>query len=140
MAGEVAVAVFPLNSRLRESTTIPAGFKFNRAIAAVARVNDFMANSTIIGTSPGCHEWAWFPITYSCTVHRIHPLSLWILIIKRPSPYGTRPYLNISYKEYNCKIIHCQYISVEKECSDKQRPLTIKGFLRRCRAGNLVLV
>ena len=92
MAGEVAVAVFPLRGRLRESTAIPAGSKFNRAVAAVAPINDLMADSTIIGTSLGCHERARFPIAYSCTVHRIHPLSLWSLIIKKPGSYGTRPH------------------------------------------------
>jgi hypothetical protein len=48
VGGHVAAAVFPLQGRLGTSAAIPAGRHLCRAVATIARLDDFMARTAII--------------------------------------------------------------------------------------------
>ena len=48
MGGQVAIAVFPLNGRFRAGGAVPSGRKFGAAFAAVALLDDLVANATFI--------------------------------------------------------------------------------------------
>ena len=51
MGGQVAIAVFPLNGRIRAGGAVPPGRKLGAAGAAIALLRDLVANSTIIGAA-----------------------------------------------------------------------------------------
>ena len=51
MGSQVTIAVFPFNGRFRAGGAVPSGRKFGAAFAAVALLDDLVANSTFIGAS-----------------------------------------------------------------------------------------
>jgi hypothetical protein len=51
VGSQIAIAVFPLNRRIRAGGAIPPRRKLGAAVAATALISDLVANSTIIGAS-----------------------------------------------------------------------------------------
>jgi len=51
MGGQVAVAVFPLDGRIRAGGAIPPRRQLGAPAAAIALLRDLVANSTIVGAS-----------------------------------------------------------------------------------------
>ena len=51
MGGQIAIAVFPLNGRIRAGGAVPSRRKFGAAGAAIALFSRLVTNSTIIGAS-----------------------------------------------------------------------------------------
>ena len=64
MGSHVAVTVFPFQHRLGEGAAVRSGGKLNRAVAAVALLNYFVAGSTVVGTPLGSHERTFRTVPY----------------------------------------------------------------------------
>ena len=86
MSCEIARPVFPFRRRLRKGITIPTGFIFTGTLAAIALLDDLMANPAIEGTPLNGHERTFRPFSYGITNHWNHPLRE--KVIKRPGAPG----------------------------------------------------
>ena len=56
MGGQVAIAGFPLDRRLRTGAAIPAGLNFGCAAAPLAGLDYFMAESSVVTAPFGGHK------------------------------------------------------------------------------------
>ena len=82
MGSQVAVAVFPLDFRLRACAAVPTGCIFGSPAAALTLLDDLMANPAVVGT-PFCgHKRALHTFFDGCTNHWNHPLDMEILYKK----------------------------------------------------------
>jgi len=81
MGGHVAVAVFPLQRRIRCSSAVNAGGKFGTSLAALAFINDGKAVAFVIAAALGSHEHTILAFSNSCTNHNRLPVSLLCFIV-----------------------------------------------------------
>jgi len=82
MGSNIAITGFPFQRRIRKSCAIPSGRELGTAIAAIAFLHDLMANPAVVGTTLCSHQRALKAFSDGCTIHRNHPLSLSIELIK----------------------------------------------------------
>jgi hypothetical protein len=76
MSGHIAVAVFPLQGRIRRSSAVNTGGKLGASLASLAFINDGKAAAFVIATALGCHEYTIMAFSNSCTNHNSLPVSL----------------------------------------------------------------
>ena len=89
VCGHVAVSHLPFHGRIRVRRTVPAAIILDRSIAAVALLNDLMANPTVVGTPFGSHKRAFLTFTNRCTNHWNHPPFFYLnpSFTKKNRPY-----------------------------------------------------
>jgi hypothetical protein len=71
VGGQVAVAVFPFDGRLRASGAIPTGSNLGCTVASFAGFNDFTAETAIVTATFGGHEGAFTAFANGLTNHGI---------------------------------------------------------------------
>jgi hypothetical protein len=69
---QVAVTLFPFDGRLGASAAVPTGAKLGRTIAALARFDDLMAESTVVAASLSGHKCTLGTFANGITNHNNH--------------------------------------------------------------------
>jgi hypothetical protein len=72
MGSQVAISAFPLDGRLRTSAAIPAALDFRGAAAAFARLDDLVAEASIVAAAFGGHESTLIAFADSLADHGIN--------------------------------------------------------------------
>ena len=83
MRSNVAISVFPFQCRIRTSRAVPSGRKFRTTITAITFLYDFMANPAVVRTPLCIHKRAIKTFSDRCTLHRNHPLSFFLDLLKK---------------------------------------------------------
>jgi len=83
MGGHVAVAVFPLQRRIRCSSAVNADGKFGTFLTSLAFINDGKAVAFVIAAALGSHEHTILAFSNSCTNHNRLPVSLLYYLVIR---------------------------------------------------------
>ena len=93
MSRQVTIPVFPLHIGIRASAAVPTGFVFGTTFTPFARLDDFEANPTFIGTALGRHERTFMTFFDGVANHGNHPLLIgfcicWVVQFGYPHRQG----------------------------------------------------
>ena len=78
MGRQIAIAVLPFHGRLRASAAIPTRIQLGRTSAALAGLDDLMAQTTVVTATFGGHKCAFSALANGLTNHGNHPPFLGI--------------------------------------------------------------
>ena len=92
MGGKVAIAIFPLDRRIRTCCAIPPGRKLWSAATSIAFLHGRVTTPAIKRTTFFGHKDALQALLYACTNHRNHPLSNWCHLMILPIRSKTRDF------------------------------------------------